>query len=80
MFFCGVSLCTLMTVQMSESIPRAEDRNAIRSRRLLHDLTGLGKDSPEGIMAKPLDSCLYHWQVNVISVSKGGVYSVYQSG
>ena len=25
---------------MSETIPQAEERNAIRSKRLLHDLTG----------------------------------------
>ena len=24
----------------------------------------LGKDSLEGVMAKPLDSSLYHWQVS----------------
>ena len=46
---------------MSERLPRDAERNAIRSKRLMHDLSGLGRD--EGVMAKPLDSALYHWQV-----------------
>ena len=48
---------------MSERLPRDAERNAIRSKRLMHDLSGLGRD--EGVMAKPLDSALYHWQVNI---------------
>ena len=34
-----------------------------RDKRLGHDLKGLAQDAPEGIEAKPLDNCYYHWQV-----------------
>lgn len=70
------SFCLNCIYQMSESIPRAEERNAIRSRRLLHDLTVLGKDSIEGVMAKPLDPYLYHWQATI----RGPVGSPYEGG
>ena len=49
---------------MSESVNYEGHRSAIRSKRLMHDLSGLSKDALEGVMAQPLDSSLYHWQVN----------------
>ena len=48
---------------MSEAIPEDTERNAIRSRRLIHDLRGLVQEAPEGVEAQPLDSACYHWQV-----------------
>lgn len=48
---------------MSESVNYEGYRSAIRSKRLMHDLSGLSKDALEGVMAQPLDSSLYHWQV-----------------
>jgi hypothetical protein len=50
-------------IQMSEAIPEDTERNAIRSRRLIHDLRGLVQEAPEGVEAQPLDSACYHWQV-----------------
>jgi hypothetical protein len=47
---------------MSEAIPEDTERNAIRSRRLIHDLRGLVQEAPEGVEAQPLDSACYHWQ------------------
>eukprot|EP00088_Acartia_fossae_P053547 TRINITY_DN6107_c0_g1_i16.p1 TRINITY_DN6107_c0_g1~~TRINITY_DN6107_c0_g1_i16.p1 ORF type:complete len:394 (-),score=36.60 TRINITY_DN6107_c0_g1_i16:295-1476(-) len=76
MFSCLVksSFCVSCIYQMSESIPRDAERNAIRSKRLMHDLSGLQRD--EGVMAKPLDSALYHWQATI----KGPVGSPYEGG
>jgi len=68
------SFCVSCVYQMSESIPRDAERNAIRYKRLMHDLSGLGRD--EGVMAKPLDSALYHWQATI----RGPVGSPYEGG
>jgi len=72
----NTSFCLTCIYQMSETIPQEVERNAIRSKRLLHDLTVLGKDSLEGVMAVPLDSSLYHWQATI----RGPVGSPYEGG
>jgi len=72
------SFCLTCIYQMSESIPRDGELNAvaIRSKRLMHDLTGLTKDSLEGVTAQPLDPSLYHWQAAI----RGPVGSPYEGG
>jgi ubiquitin-protein ligase len=70
------SFCLTCIYQMSECVNYQGHRSAIRSKRLLHDLTGLGKDALEGVMAKPLDSSLYHWQASI----RGPVGSPYEGG
>jgi len=59
-------------------VPSDEEQNevSIRSRRLKYDLTGLSKDSLEGVRAQPLDSTLYHWQAAI----RGPVGSPYEGG
>jgi len=70
------SFCVSCVYQMSECIPRNAERNAIRYKRLMHDLTYLARDTLEGVMAKPLDSALYHWQATI----RGPVGSPYEGG
>jgi ubiquitin-protein ligase len=57
------------------------ESSPLRDKRLSHDLKGLVQDAPEGIEAKPLDSCYFHWQASITgpvgSPYEGGVFYLY---
>ena len=75
------SFCRKCVFQMSERMPAEVESNQLRDKRLGHDLKGLAQDAPEGIEAKPLDSCFYHWQASITgpvgSPYEGGVFYLY---
>jgi len=75
------SFCRKCVYQMSEILPAEVESSPMRDKRLGHDLKGLAQDSPEGIEAKPLDSCYYHWQASITgpvgSPYEGGVFYLY---
>merc|ERR1712114_85248 len=66
---------------MSERMPGEVESTPMRDKRLGHDLKGLAQDAPEGIEAKPLDSCYYHWQASITgpvgSPYEGWVFYLY---
>jgi len=68
------SFCRKCIFQMSELLPG--ESSALRDKRLGHDFKCLAQDAPEGIEAKPLDSCNYHWQASI----RGPVGSPYEGG
>jgi len=68
--------CRACVFQMSEVMPADTESSPMRDKRLGHDLKGLAQDAPEGIEAKPLDSCHYHWQASI----RGPVGSPYEGG
>ena len=75
------SFCRKCIYQMSERMPGEVESTPMRDKRLGHDLKGLAQDAPEGIEAKPLDSCYYHWQASITgpvgSPYEGGVFYLY---
>jgi len=75
------SFCRKCIYQMSERMPADVESSPMRDKRLGHDLKGLAQDAPEGIEAKPLDSCYYHWQASITgpvgSPYEGGVFYLY---
>jgi len=75
------SFCRKCVYQMSERMPAEVESSPLRDKRLGHDLKGLAQDAPEGIEAKPLDNCYYHWQASITgpvgSPYEGGVFYLY---
>lgn len=75
------SFCRKCVYQMSEVMPAEVESSPLRDKRLGHDLKGLAQDAPEGIEAKPLDSCYYHWQASITgpvgSPYEGGIFYLY---
>jgi len=70
------SFCRKCIFQMSEILPGDAESSPLRDKRLGHDFKCLAQDAPEGIEAKPLDSCNYHWQASI----RGPVGSPYEGG
>jgi len=70
------SFCRKCIFQMSEIMPGDAESGPIRNKRLGHDFKCLAQDAPEGIQAKPLDTCNYHWQASI----RGPVGSPYEGG
>ena len=70
------SFCRKCIFQMSEILPGDAESSPLRDKRLGHDFKCLAQDAPEGIEAKPLDSCNYHWQAAI----RGPVGSPYEGG
>jgi len=73
--------CRKCVYQMSEQMPAEVESSPMRDKRLGHDLKNLAQDAPEGIEAKPLDSCYFHWQASITgpvgSPYEGGVFYLY---
>jgi len=73
--------CLKCVYQMWEQLPPEVESPSTRDKRLGHDLKGLAQDAPEGIEAKPLDSCFFHWQASITgpvgSPYEGGVFYLY---
>ena len=70
------SFCRKCIFQMSELLPGNAESSPLRDKRLGHDFKCLAQDAPEGIEAKPLDNCNYHWQAAI----RGPVGSPYEGG
>ena len=70
------SFCRKCIFQMSEVMPGDAESGATRNKRLGHEFKCLAQDAPEGIEAKPLDNCNYHWQASI----RGPVGSPYEGG
>ena len=70
------SFCRKCIFQMSEAMPGDAESSPLRDKRLGHDFKCLAQDAPEGVEARPLDSCNYHWQASI----RGPVGSPYEGG
>ena len=68
--------CRKCIFQMSEVLPGDVESSPIRDKRLAHEFKCLAQDTPEGVEAKPLDACNYHWQASI----RGPVGSPYEGG